>query len=136
MNARFEFDLSNATHRSAIRAMLDVMGGTATETAPVTEPAPVAKAAPKKTTVPKAAPVTEPAPVALYAEAAPVTETAPAESSTVTIEEVRKAVSEITIKRPEQRGALVALLGEFGASNVTTLAKDHYGTFVERLKTI
>lgn len=148
MKSTVEFDLSDKTHRAAMRAALDVLDGITSETAvqgtaePVqaVTPEPVQVVTPepaKRKKADKPAPVvaeTPVQPVATETPVQPVAETTTA--STISIEDVRKAVSSITIASPEKRPELVKLLGEYGAANVTSLDPAHYGTFVERLKTI
>lgn len=146
MKSTVEFDLSDKTHRAAMRAALDVLDGITSDTTVQGTAEPVQAVTPepaKRKKADKPAPVAEtPEPVAAETPVQPLdetpepvaAETTPA--STVSIEDVRKAVSSITIASPEKRPELVKLLGEYGAANVTSLDPAHYGAFVERLKTI
>lgn len=162
MKSTVEFDLSDKTHRAAMRAALDVLDGVTSDTAvqgavePVQAvtpeaakrkkpgagkvvlnptPAEPSEVFPESTQVELPAHLAE-TPVQPVAETPvqPVAETTTA--STISIEDVRKAVSSITIASPEKRPELVKLLGEYGAANVTSLDPKHYGAFVERLKSI
>lgn len=134
MKSTIEFDLSNETHRAAIRAMLDTLDGTAPQQVAGSAEPPKRKKADKP-----AAPVQPVAetPVQPVAETLvqPVAET-PSAQTAVTVEQVRKAVSEITIAHPDKRETVRGILGEFGAENVSTLDASNYAAFLERLKTI
>lgn len=167
MKSTVEFDLSDKTHRAAMRAALDVLDGITSETAVqgTAEPVQAVTPEPAKRKKPGAGKVvlnpTPAEPSEVFPESAQVelpahiaetplrdladkmeevTEAVmnvePTVVPTVSIEDVRKAVSSITIASPEKRPELVKLLGEYGAANVTSLDPAHYGTFVERLKTI
>jgi hypothetical protein len=52
----------------------------------------------------------------------------------IKVEDVRKAVTDYTGNDEEKRNNVKALLGELGAKNVTALAADKRGEFLEKLK--
>lgn len=174
MKSTVEFDLSDKTHRDAMRAALDVLDGVTSDTTVqgAAEPIQIVTPEPakrKKATKPEAVQAVTPETAFAKLESMlgatakphtatpvqPVDETPlrdladkmeevtdavmnvePTVVPTVSIEDVRKAVSSITIASPEKRPELVKLLGEYGAANVTSLDPAHYGAFVERLKSI
>lgn len=155
MKSTVEFDLSDKTHRDAMRAALDVLDGVTSETTVQGATDPIRIELPEPSEPAKRKRATKPEAVQAETPVQPVDETPlrdladkmeevteavmnvePTVVPIVSIEDVRKAVSSITIASPEKRPELVKLLGEYGAANVTSLDPAHYGAFVERLKSI
>lgn len=140
LRTEFNVDLDNPTHVAAMIAFLSTLSGNAQPAASVQETtvketktasAPIKeRKAPLVSAKKEETPASEETPAV---EETPTVEETPAETSKITIKQVREKLSE---KIDKHRDAIIDKLGELGAQSVSTLKEDKFGEFVSYLESL
>lgn len=141
------FPLTITLHTPAqLNAVLAAIGAGVEALSNTAAPAPVAQPAPEKAKTdpkPEAAPVSEPTPTVSDTSASSSNESkpaaesensAPTEPSTVTYEDAKAAV--VQVSKARDRNAAVGLLQRFGVSKLPELLPEHYGALVAHANAI